>query len=234
MALASSLRPRSTFQHPVAFLWSSEATRFRVGWTRHSIAASFSLLSSLAYTFDCSVTCGFICAVDGADYALTDRDLSAGGACFFGMTAVDVPVLGVGSSTPRPQRQETKVNVDMRYLDTGQNYQGREISVRNKKQGTDIAGGLDIGTDNPEFGAEVHKDLDPWWLRPDGNPCSQHCFNTSFAKPPCAVLRHTLVTIRSMTCVALTARHCPHSMAGELPQVLWAVAEINSRITASA
>ena len=71
-------------------------------------------------------------------------------------------------------------------------------------------------------------------VAPDGNPCSQHCFNTSSAKPPCAVLRHTLVTIHSMTCVALTARNCPHSpdasMAVELPQVLRAAAEINSRI----
>ena len=129
------------------------------------------------------------------------------------------------------------MNVDLRCRGARQNYQGREIFVRNKKQGTDIAGGLHIGTDNLKFGSGAHQDSGPWWLRPDGNPCSQQCFNTSFAKPPCAVLRHSLVTIQSMTCVALTATHCSHSphasMAVELPQVLRAAAEINSPITAS-
>ena len=101
---AASGRPRSTFQHPVAFCgaWKRLGLALTGPVTDcKSIAASFSLLSSLAYTLDCSATCGFVCAVDGADYALTDRDLSAGGTCFFGMTAVDVPVLRVGSPTPR-------------------------------------------------------------------------------------------------------------------------------------
>ena len=77
-----------------------------------SIAASFNLLSSLAYAFDCSATCGFVCAVDGADCALTDRDLSAGGTCFVGMTApcrlIDPTLVGShqDEGTYDSQRQE--------------------------------------------------------------------------------------------------------------------------------
>ena len=134
VALASSGRPRSTFQHPVAFSGAWKRLGFALTGPVtdcQSIAASFNLLSSLAYAFDCSATCGFVCAVDGADYALTDRDLSAGGTCSFGMTAVDVPVLRVGSSTPRllvltkmkepttRSARKKKVNVDLRCRDTG-------------------------------------------------------------------------------------------------------------------
>ena len=104
VALTSSGRPRSTFQHPVAFSGAWKRLGFALTGPVtdcQSIDVSFSLLSRLAYTFDCSVTCGYVCAVDGADFALTDRDLSSGGTCSFGMTAVDVPVLRVGSSTAR-------------------------------------------------------------------------------------------------------------------------------------
>ena len=123
---------RSSTPWPFCGSWK----RLGFALTRHvtdcgSIAASFSLLSSLAYAFDCSATCGFVCAVDGADYALTDRDLSAGGTCSFGMTAIDVPVLRVGSSTARllvltkmkepttRSARKKKVNVDLRCRDTG-------------------------------------------------------------------------------------------------------------------
>ena len=148
VALAASGRPRSTFQHPVAFLWSLEAARFRVDWTRHGLSVNRCFVQCLVqpdvhFRLQCHVR--FVCAVDGADYALTDRDLSAGGTCSFGMTAVDVPVLRVGSSTPRllvltkmkepttRSARKKKVNVDLRCRDTRQNYQGREISVRNNK-----------------------------------------------------------------------------------------------------
>ena len=71
------------------------------------------------------------------------------------------------------------MNVDFRCRGAEQSCQGREISVRAKKQGADITGGLHIARSIPSLALERA--------------------NTVILGGHCAALRRTLFTIRPMT-----------------------------------
>ena len=112
------------------------------------------------------------------------------------------------------------------------------ISVRTISRAPDFAGGLHIGTHDPEFGAGALKNRDLWWLRADGNSCSHDRCKTSSTDSLADLSRvdskrlstpYFSVILRITQFCLVSSSTLP--MAAELSPVLRTAVKTNSLIT---